>query len=154
MPEKHWYNWNNSSSRIISNGCHWIDHFLFLNDFVSVKDMHAHEASDKSISVFIELFNGAVFTMLLTDIGGSRVGVQDYIELRANSVTVRITNGSLYKAENDNKIIRSKKVNKIFSYKNMYRSIGSKILNNDKGDSWTSIYISSCVMLSVNNSFK
>ncbi|HEX7118535.1 MAG TPA: Gfo/Idh/MocA family oxidoreductase [Longimicrobiales bacterium] len=33
LPALHWYRWPNSRSRIGSNSCHWLDHFLFLNEF-------------------------------------------------------------------------------------------------------------------------
>jgi len=33
LPPHHWYRWPRSKSRIVSNGCHWLDHFLFLNDW-------------------------------------------------------------------------------------------------------------------------
>ena len=36
LPPQHWYRWPNSGSKIISNGCHWIDHFLYLNNFSPV----------------------------------------------------------------------------------------------------------------------
>src|SRR5207244_8304705 len=35
LPPLHWYRWPNSGTGIISNGCHWIDHFLYLNNFSS-----------------------------------------------------------------------------------------------------------------------
>src|SRR5262249_57472786 len=29
LPPMHWYRWPSSRSRLITNGCHWIDHFHF-----------------------------------------------------------------------------------------------------------------------------
>ena len=34
VPRRNWYNWPNAHSRIVSNGCHWIDHFLYMNHHI------------------------------------------------------------------------------------------------------------------------
>jgi len=39
LPDGHWYRWPNSCSRIVSNGCHWLDHFLYLNNYCNLKTM-------------------------------------------------------------------------------------------------------------------
>jgi predicted dehydrogenase len=150
LPAKHWYRWKSSSSRIISNGCHWIDHFIYLNDFSKPIRIQCSEASNGTISVFMELENGACFTMTLTDVGSEKIGVQDHIELRCNDVTVKITNGSRYIAESKDRTLRKKKINKIASYRNMYASISRSILSNIPGDSWEHTKISSEAILSVN----
>ena len=33
LPRLHWYRWKNSCGRVVANGCHWIDHFLFIEGF-------------------------------------------------------------------------------------------------------------------------
>ncbi|MDX2346467.1 MAG: Gfo/Idh/MocA family oxidoreductase, partial [Legionella sp.] len=96
LPKKHWYNWPNSHTRLVSNGCHWIDHFLFLNDYPEYTAIDGFVASDGTINCSVLAENGAFFSMVLTDAGSSRIGVQDYIELRANGVTVSIQNGTKY----------------------------------------------------------
>lgn len=150
LPERHWYKWKSSSTRIISNGCHWIDHFLYLNDFSKPKHIECLEASDGTVSVFIELENNACFTMTLTDIGSEKIGVQDHIELRRGEVTVKIVNGSKYISESKDRVLRKVSTNKISSYRNMYSSIGKAILSGDPGDAWESNYVSSDTVLSVN----
>ena len=150
LPDKHWYNWKNSSTRIISNGCHWIDHFLFLNDFSKPQRIECAEASDGTVAVFIELSNKACFTMTLTDIGSEKIGVQDHIELRKGEVTVKVVNGSKYISESKDRVLRKMSTNKISSYRNMYSSIGKAILSGDPGDAWESNYVSSDTVLSVN----
>jgi predicted dehydrogenase len=150
LPEKHWYRWENSSTRIISNGCHWIDHFLYLNDFSEPKTIRCDEASDGTVSIFIELKNHACFTMTLTDIGSERIGMQDYIELRRNGITIKITNGSHYISEAKDRVLRKKSINKISSYRNMYSSIGKAILRNEPGDPWEHNRVSCETVLNVN----
>lgn len=33
LPDKHWYQWTSSGNYIVSCACHWIDHFVFVNDY-------------------------------------------------------------------------------------------------------------------------
>ena len=135
----------------MSNGCHWIDHFLYLNDFCTVRSFDLVIAPDNTINCSVILENGAYFTMVLTEQGSERIGVSDYIELRANDVTVKMINGNSYISENKHRIIRKKSMMKLQSYKRMYQEIGKKIITNDKGDSITSLKISSGLILALEN---
>ncbi len=151
LPELHWYRWPNSKSRLVSNGCHWIDHFLYLNNFCEVCSFELTVAQDGTINCSISLENNAFLTMVLTDKGSERIGVQDYIELRSNQVTVKIINGSVYIAENRDRILRKKRINKMQSYKDMYRQIGQKIVHGAPGDSLESVKISAGLILALEN---
>jgi predicted dehydrogenase len=151
LPEFHWYRWQNSKSRLISNGCHWIDHFLYLNNFCEVYAYDLSMSKDCTISCFVELRNGACFTMTLTDKGSERIGVQDYIEVRANNATIKMINGSRYLAENKDRIIRKRRINKMESYKKMYQQIGQRILDDADGDSIQSVKSSCSLVLALDN---
>lgn len=153
IPRRHWYNWPNAHSRIVSNGCHWVDHFLYLNNFNLPQRYDVWKAKNGDIHFSMELQNGAVFGLHLTDQGSKRVGVQDHIELRANGITVRVDNGSRYVSENRHKIIRKEKVNLLNSYKNMYRSICRKIIQGEKGDDVKTVKISSETMLKLEDAY-
>ena len=65
--------------------------------------------------------------MVLTDVGSGRVGIQEYVELRRQQTTVKITNGMHYYAENQEKILRRTKVNKLAGHRRMYLEIGRDI---------------------------
>jgi len=147
LPLRHWYRWPNSKSRLVSNGCHWIDHFLYLNDYCEVSTTDVFIARDGTINCSMELKNGALFTMVLTDQGSERIGVQDYIELRANGVTARMQNGAVYEAESRDRVLRKLKVNKMDSYRRMYRSIGQKIAQGAPGDTIESVRVSTGAVL-------
>ncbi|HNW36340.1 MAG TPA: oxidoreductase, partial [Candidatus Ozemobacteraceae bacterium] len=127
LPRLHWYHWPNAKSRLVSNGCHWIDHFLYLNGFPRVTSFDLVIAPDETLNVSVTAANGAFFTMVLTDRGSERVGLRDYIELRTGRSTVRMTDGSTYCAEGPDRIIRRASINKLFSYQNMYSTISKKI---------------------------
>jgi predicted dehydrogenase len=139
LPARHWYRWPSSRSRLVSNGCHWLDHFLFLNHWSPVSRRGLDVARNGTLSVWAELENGAYFTMVLTDLGSERIGVQDYIELRANGRTVRMTNGSRYEAEDGARILRRVRRNKMESYARMYRSIAEAVARGEDGDSVESV---------------
>jgi len=141
LPSRHWYRWPNSKSRLISNGCHWIDHFLFLNGYDPVVRRDLAVAKDGTINCTVQLSNGACFTMVLTDNGSSRIGVQDYIELRANGHTARMVNGSRYSCEDRERCVRRKRIHKHLPYQVMYRTIAQKILLGEPGDSIESVEV-------------
>ncbi len=46
LPRRHWYRWPVSSDRLVSNGCHWVDHFLFLNGFARERSAEAWSAGN------------------------------------------------------------------------------------------------------------
>jgi predicted dehydrogenase len=140
LPPMHWYRWPSSRSRLVTNGCHWIDHFLFLNNYSEATAYDLHHASDcSSINCSITLANGAFFTMVMTYRGSERIGPQDYVELRGNGRTVRIVNETEYSAEATQRILRKKKVNKMHSYVRMYRQISRQIVLNGAGDTAASV---------------
>ena len=140
LPPDHWYRWPNSRSRLITNGCHWIDHFLFLNGYPEATAWDLTLAPDRSaVNCSIVLANRAFFTMVMTYDGSQRIGPQDYVELRRNGSTVRIVNETLYLAEAKHRILRRRKVNKMRSYEQMYQDICRQIILNGAGDSAASV---------------
>ncbi|MEO7786409.1 MAG: Gfo/Idh/MocA family oxidoreductase [Sphingomicrobium sp.] len=139
LPARHWYRWPNSRSRLVSNGCHWLDHFLYLNGFAPVRRSSLWRGARGTLNAMVELDNDAAFTMALTDEGSSRTGVRDQIELRAGQRTVRITDSSHYSAESDSRILRRARVDRGDSYARMYRSISERVVAHGDGDSLVSI---------------
>jgi predicted dehydrogenase len=149
LPPKHWYRWPVSGSRVVSNGCHWIDHFLFLNGFAAVKSASARVSDDDTAFVTVDLQNGATFSMALTEVGSDRIGVQDYIQLRSGGATVEIVNDSRYRSENRRRVIRTARANRMESYETMYRSIARQISLGADGDPVASLTCSAGAILHV-----
>jgi predicted dehydrogenase len=147
QPKFFWYNWPNSKSRLFSNGCHLVDHFLYLNDFSEPTSINLALAKDGAINVWIELENGAFFTMTFTEKGSSRVGPRDHIELKTTGRNVRITDAIRYFSEDEHRIIRNKRVFKTEAYKRMYKTISKKIARGEEGDSLHSVIVSAKTML-------
>ncbi len=143
---RHWYTWPASGSRLASNGCHWIDHFMYFNGYTSVLRKDVKEMANGDVVVFIELENGAVFTMTLSDVGSKRLGVRDYIELRSGDVTVRMIDSGRYESENHRQLLRRKRFNRMHSYARMYKIISNRIATGEPGDSLQSLRSSELVI--------
>jgi predicted dehydrogenase len=152
LPRRHWYNWPNSKTRVVSNGCHWMDHWMFLNEFAPITRHTATRMKCGDIVVTAEAANDASFSMTLTDQGSSRIGVQDTVELRSGDVTVRVMNGASLIAEDSRRVLKRKRVNRTGSYARMYREIAAKIGSGASGDSRESIERSTRFMLEVEDS--
>jgi predicted dehydrogenase len=147
LPNLHWYRWPNSKSRLISNGCHWIDHFLYLNGYSEVESMDLGQGPSGTIHCAVTLQNDAYFTMTLTDTGSERIGLQEYVELRAGQVTVRMINNANYLAENRTRVLRRFSVNKMVTYKLMYKVIAERISRGEEGDTAQSVRVSTQLIL-------
>ena len=85
--------------------------------------------------------------MVLTDQGSERIGMQEYVELRANEVTVKIENSGRYLSEGKDRILRRTRVNKMLSYERMYTEIGREIATGGLGDSAASVETSAGLVL-------
>lgn len=153
LPARHWYRWPSSCSHLVSNGCHWIDHFLNLNGYARPVEWHVWQCNNGDSHVGVELENGAVLGMFLTHSGSSRIGVQDHVELRANGRTVTVDCGSKYLAESSSKIIRKQRCNKMLAYNNMYQTISRKIINEEPGDTLHSLRQTHELMLALEKKY-
>lgn len=151
LPARHWYRWPASGSRLLSNGCHWIDHFLNLNDYAATCLQHVFLGPHETINCSLELVNGACFTMALTDLGSARLGVRDHVELRRGDVTVTIDDNSRYRAESSEKVLRTTRINKVESYRAMYTEIARRARAGEQGDSPASVRSSAGTVLALDS---
>lgn len=147
QPKLFWYNWKVSRSTFFANGCHQIDHFLYLNNFSKPKNYNIYLLEDGSVLVWVVLENKAVLTTVFSEKGTYRVGPRDIVELKVPGKNIRIIDSIHYQSENNYKIIRKQRINKTDSYQKMYQTIGYKISQNQQGDSIESIIISARLML-------
>lgn len=149
LVRRHWYNWPTSRSRIVCNGCHWLDHFLRLNHWAAPRRWKLMKARNGDIASAVELENGASFSMTLTDHGSARLGVCDHVELRANGVTVRIDRGRYYESEDGLRILRRTSITRLAAHHAMYRQITARIIAGQPGDSEASLKHSCELMLNL-----
>lgn len=153
LPEGHWYLWPNSGSRIISNGCHWLDHFLYMNNYSEVISQDVHGSKNGTINCSVELNNGAAFSLVLTDQGSPRIGVQEHIEMHAGGRSAKITQDA-YISESEDRILRKSKVHKFDNFQRMYGSIISRIESGEPGDSIRQIEVSTNLVLNLEEKFQ
>ena len=138
LPANHWYRWPDVGSRILSNGCHWIDHFLFLNDYCKATRVEADRLPNGEIHCAIELENDSVFSMILSDVGSNRTGTRERITINAAGHTATIVDFQDYTAEDSRRVIRKATLDKLGAYERMYPVMFQK-LSMGQGDSVKSI---------------
>ena len=140
LPSLHWYNWPSSGSRIVSNGCHWIDWFMFVNDYSPVVSYDiSPSSSDRVLNISVLLENSAVLTLVLTDVGSPRFGVREHVEFRYRSSAVTINDFSRYKSESATHVLRKLRLNPLHAHKAMYKSISRSITLGLPGDDLKSL---------------
>ena len=147
LPERHWYHWPSSGSRMLSNGCHWVDHFLWLNDFAQPTDSRARRGPNGELIAELTLDNGAFFTLTLTDRGSDRLGVREHTELRVRDRTAVIEDMSSYVCEGPRGVLRREKFHRFASHRDMYQHFASRIIEGAAGDSRSSVETSSRTVL-------
>lgn len=127
LPTLHWYNWPNSRSRITSNACHWIDHFMYLNDFSMVVNYSLKILSNRELVITATLQNNASLALILSDIGTPRLGVREYIELTHETSRCTIIDSRWYKAEGVDRQLRTHTTKAHAGHVRMYKTICSNI---------------------------
>ena len=135
LPMRHWYRWPNSRSRILSNACHWLDHFMYLNDFVSVRGADTRRLSNGDFLISTELSNGSTFVLILTEKGSPRLGLRDHVEFRSGYGTAQLQDGRRYMAESKSRIVRRQTWTRVEPYKLMYEDFARRVINREMGDS-------------------
>lgn len=146
LPKRHWYTWPSSNGRIVYNGCHFIDHFLFLNDYARVTSQSAVASRDGHIFVHMELSNGALFNLTMSPFGSFTAGEREYVEVHCSSGMASMTDGIRYESTNRHGIKRRAAENAMHLYRDMYRSIAERIAGGEEGDGTQSLASSRCAL--------
>ena len=134
LPALHWYNWPNSGGRLVSNGCHWLDYFMFMNDYPAVVDRFARSMRGPDVLAYVRLENGAQLSLSITQAGSDRLGVRDMIDMRAGRNTVRVIDAARYESESHSRVLRRAQVNPTDAYRCMYDSICRAVVANESAD--------------------
>ena len=134
LPDRHWYRWPVSGGRLLSNGCHWIDHFLYLNGGCALEGLSVTDLGRERYCVTAQLRNGAVMTLVLTSEGSPRLGMRDSIEVRAGDRTAYIQDSSRYKSESRNRSLRRVARRPLHAHRAMYDDFGRKIVEGSDAD--------------------
>jgi predicted dehydrogenase len=134
LPEHHWYNWPESGSRLLANGSHWIDHFLWLNPGARVELARARRARSGQVLVELELENGACFSLALSDHGTSRGGVRELTEWHRGAHTARLIDQQ-YVCEREDRVSNEARLDEVEVYRAMYERFCDAILAREPGES-------------------
>ncbi|MCC7087362.1 MAG: Gfo/Idh/MocA family oxidoreductase [Pirellulales bacterium] len=147
LPAKHWYHWPNSGGAIICNGCHWIDHFLFLNNFSRPTRIDSRWMANGDIVVLMDLQNGASFSLVLTKHGSARLGVREIVWITAGDRTATVVDDRQYSAESSRRFLRKIRFHRHAASQQMYHEIGRRLVGELAGDSLESVDVSTRAML-------
>jgi hypothetical protein len=120
-----------------------------MNDYAKPVRYRADRLTNGDSIAQVELANGACLCLHLTHLGSPRIGVQDHVVMRAGSRTVSVTNGSIYKFEDELCLRRSFNSNRMNAYREMYRQISAAIVAGQPGDSFEALRHTNELMLAL-----
>jgi len=147
LPPKHWYWWPNSRGRIVCNGCHWIDYFLWLNDFSPPAYIEVGLRANGDTFAMMDLANGASLTMTITELGASTIGMRDVQLISCGDRSARIVDERDYLAESGRRVLRRAKLSRTKMLEAMFDTIGRRVAAGEPGDSLQSLEVSARAVL-------
>lgn len=147
LPAHHWYRWPNSGGRIVGNGCHWIDQFLWLNPNAQVVDAQARRGPRGQVVAELTLSNNAFFTMTMTDRGSDRRGTREFTEFRTDERTARVVDAIEYVCEDRQTEVRRLNAPPLDALETAYAAVFRAIESGEAGESWRSVYRTHDAML-------
>lgn len=146
LPARHWYRWPASGNAVVSNGCHWIDHFLHLNGYPPVTRLEGSRLASQVV-LGIELDNGASASISLRHEGAPRRGVRDLCVFFRGEASAVVEDQRRYRAEQGFRQKRLRTVHPYQSLEDMYQEIGRRIEGDLAGDSIESLRASTTATL-------
>ena len=133
LPARHWYRWPVVGGAVVSNGCHWIDHFLFLNGYAEVVRLQADRLASQ-IVLGIDLDNGASCSISLRHEGAPVRGVRDQCVFWRDDASVTIEDMRRYSAERGFRSHRARTAHPYASLEAMYAEFGRRMVGDLPGD--------------------
>lgn len=147
LPRHHWYRWPASRGRIVCNGCHWIDYFLFLNGYRDVATIDANVAKNGDHTIQMTLDNGAVLSLILTEQGSPRLNMRDIVRVAVRDRHAVIVDQCRYEAESASRKLRRTRTRRADSFDRMYDSIARAVASGEPGDTIASLSVSGRAVL-------
>jgi predicted dehydrogenase len=146
LPARHWYRWPIVGNAVVSNGCHWIDHFLFLNGYAQISRSEATPLASQTV-LNLELENGASCSISLRHEGAPMRGVRDLCVFWKADASVVIEDMRRYVAERGFRRIRQRTTHPYSSLEAMYDEFGRRMALDLPGDDVASIRASALATL-------
>lgn len=148
LPERHWYRWPSVGNEVVSNGCHWIDHFLFLNDWSEPTALHAQRLHTQLL-LGIDLRNGASASLSLRHQGAPRLGVRDHVTFWNGDRSAMLIDQARYRAESGFRAGPERRSHPYAPLEDMYRTFARRIAEDLPGDDRRSIDVSARTTLAL-----
>jgi predicted dehydrogenase len=86
IPRTHYYYWPHMGSRIVGNGCHWIDYTYHLLQPRIPRDIQVVSALTENAQennvILIRYNDGSLVTLIFSDRGESLIGGDEYIDIK------------------------------------------------------------------------
>ena len=130
LPSSHWYYWPTQGTRIAGNLCHWIDLGVF---FIQKKpsSMVAISGSKKNlsdeVSCGIKFEDGSLLTLIASERGNQLRGVQEYIDIRCEDITITIDDFLLMRVLQNGKKRIFRRILRDKGHVRMYKDFLSRI---------------------------
>ncbi|MHA1381890.1 MAG: Gfo/Idh/MocA family protein [Candidatus Helarchaeota archaeon] len=135
IPLSHWYYWPNQGTRITGNLCHWVDlgvHFVKKNPIsISAISCSSKFPADE-VSVAIKFEDGSLLSLIASDRGNPIRGVQEYIDIRCEDLTIFIDDFMKMKVQKGGRQRIYQKIIRDKGHIKMYRDFINKIDYNRK----------------------
>jgi predicted dehydrogenase len=147
LPRHHWYRWPASRGRIVCNGCHWIDYFLFLTEYRPVRHLYVRSAPNGDHVVQATLEDDASLSLVLTEVGSPRLNMRDIVRVASGSRSAVIIDQCRYESEGPDRIIRRARTRRADSFNRMYNAIAGSLTGSVAGDSLDSMRVSGTAVL-------
>lgn len=148
LPARHWYRWPVVGNSVVSNGCHWVDHFLYLNQFADVSHAGVQRLLTQTV-LTLELANGASAVLSLRHLGAPRRGVRDLCVFWNGESSAVIEDGRRYTSERGYRRIRRVKAHPYSAIEAMYREFGRRIVGDEPGDTRQAIEVPTRAILNL-----
>lgn len=146
LPARHWYRWPIVGNAVVSNGCHWIDHFLHLNGYPEVTRLAADVLGTQTV-LTLALANGASCSISLRHEGAPRRGVRDLCTFWNGDASAVIEDSRRYRAEKGFRQVRRASCHPYRALEDMYREFGRRIELDAPGDDIRTITMSTRTVL-------
>jgi len=133
LPLSHWYYWPNQGTRITGNLCHWIDLGVYFIrkkplSIIAISASGKHHADEVSCGITFE--DGSLLTLIASDRGNQLRGVQEYIDIRCEDITITIDDFLNMRVQKNGKQRIYRRMLRDKGHSRMYEELLSKINQN------------------------
>jgi len=133
--ESHWYYWPNQGTRVTGNLCHWLDLCQYFIDAepvrIYVDSPDNVLAGDEAIAnVFYS--DGSKVSIVSSDYGNDLRGVQEFIDIRKEDVTIKIDDFLKFSTQEGSRSRTKRYLLRDKGHKKMYKVFIDKVLKNQE----------------------